>query len=353
MKVIVFYFGRKGGGVRFTQQILEEILKSGLGVDFVADSKARYLSSFPQQVLENENFKIIKMNFMSFKDFPTTMCWLKKQRALGVRIAINAMMSHRDYPFLLLLSLFSFSRIQVIHDFSRHKGDKYPLTKEIQFRAKHANIVWVLSENVRAKLQSFNENIFKLNFTSGNPMIQRNKPTKSILAIGRGKTYQGLERIPSIAALTSLDQVCWVVKGESGKIIFPENQTSVWIDFWINDHQIYDLMNSALFVLLPYYSASQSGIIQQCVTNGIPVVITPIPGLNEFITHQVNGFIAKSNSDSDLADACELAYDQIVNKGWTISSGKPHEYLITNDALNSIYRLANSSQHKTIFFDET
>jgi glycosyltransferase involved in cell wall biosynthesis len=351
--VIVFYFGRKGGGVRFTLQILEEILKSGLKVDFFVDSRARYLSSFPKEIMEHENFRIFKMNFMSVKDFHTTIRMLKKQKEFGVRVAINPMMSHRDYPFLLLLSLFRFSRIQVIHDSTRHKGDIYPLTREIRFRAKHATIVWVLSENVQTKIKSFNENILQLNFISGKPVIQRNKPTKSILAIGRGRAYQGLDRIPSIAALTSLNQVCWVTKGESRKKVFSENQTNVWIDFWIGDHQIYDLLNSALFVLLPYYSASQSGVIQQCVTNGIPVVIPPIPGLKEFITHQVNGFIAESNTNYALADACELAYDQIVNKGWTIPSGKTDELLITNNALDSICQLMSLDQHKTIFFDET
>lgn len=353
MKVIVFYFGRKGGGVRFTRQILEDILRSGLKVDFAVDSKSTYLPFFSKQILEHENFRVIKINFKSFKDIQTTFCWLKEQKAMGVRVAINTMMSHRDYPFLLLLTLFRFSKIQVIHDFIRHKGDIYPRTREIRFRIKYATIVWVLSENVLTKIKSFNEKIFKLNFISGNPIKECQRPTKSILAIGRGRAYQGLERIPSIAALASLDQVCWIVKSESRNKIFPKNQTNIWIDFWINDHQIYDLLNSALFVLLPYNSASQSGVMQQCITNRIPLVIPPIPGLKEFITHQVNGFIAESNTNSALADACKLAYDQIVNKGWTISSGKTQELLITNEALNSIYQLASSNQHKTIFFGET
>ena len=52
---------------------------------------------------------------------------------------------------------------------------------------------------------------------------------------------------------------------------------------------------------LPYHSASQSGIVQIAYSFNIPVVVTNVGGLPEYVEKGVSGEIVKVNDPAELA----------------------------------------------------
>lgn len=63
------------------------------------------------------------------------------------------------------------------------------------------------------------------------------------------------------------------------------------------------LFAAAECVVLPYRSATQSGVVQQAYGCGIPVIVTPVGALPEVVRHGITGWIARESSAAGLAGA--------------------------------------------------
>ncbi len=74
---------------------------------------------------------------------------------------------------------------------------------------------------------------------------------------------------------------------------------------YVPDSQVGDLLAEHHAVILPYRSASQSGIAPMALAAGRPVIATRVGGLHEVITDGVNGTLAEPGNTSSLADAIE------------------------------------------------
>lgn len=338
MNVLFFYLGRKGGGVRFARQIIEELIMYGDTVTVILDSKSSDFKNNLLQFRTDPKLTIFDYRFCSISSNIKLLKLINTKPKNFFQVSINSMMSHRDYFIWSALRIHRIPRVQVIHDSKRHEGDIYPITQEIRFRARTADVIWALSKNVQEQILPHNDKVFLLNFISEKKSINQNSNTSIVLSLGRDKRYQGLERIPNIANLSLLPDALWVSKGRFIRKALGDSQKVIQIDFWIEDFQILDLLNTALFVLLPYYSASQSGILQQCLVNNVPVVIPPIPGLVEFVKDGENGFISTANTDQALAIACNRAFNQLKDPGHKKSLVCYSEFLITTSARDSMHQ---------------
>lgn len=56
-------------------------------------------------------------------------------------------------------------------------------------------------------------------------------------------------------------------------------------------------------VVLPYQSATQSGVVQLAYSHGVPVIVTPVGGLPEMVRHGQTGWIASDTSSDGIAAA--------------------------------------------------
>lgn len=72
---------------------------------------------------------------------------------------------------------------------------------------------------------------------------------------------------------------------------------------FVPDSQVGTWFNAADIVVLPYRSASQSGIAQIALAFGKPMVVTPVGGLPEVVDHGITGTVSASASPGDLAGA--------------------------------------------------
>lgn len=74
---------------------------------------------------------------------------------------------------------------------------------------------------------------------------------------------------------------------------------------YVPDSQVADLLADHHAVILPYRSASQSGIAPVALRAGRPVIATRVGGLQEIVTDGVNGTLAEPGDPESLAGAIE------------------------------------------------
>ncbi|MGC8596141.1 MAG: glycosyltransferase [Candidatus Kryptoniota bacterium] len=82
----------------------------------------------------------------------------------------------------------------------------------------------------------------------------------------------------------------------------------ILIDKYVPNRDVALYFSAADLVVLPYVSATQSGIVQIAYNFGIPVIVTDVGGLSEVVTDGVSGYVVEPNSPITLADAIVKFY---------------------------------------------
>jgi glycosyltransferase involved in cell wall biosynthesis len=143
---------------------------------------------------------------------------------------------------------------------------------------------------------------------------------KLLLFFGFVRHYKGLDIL--LRALSKIRQklpdVQLVVVGEFyekreeyDKLIAGlDLQGAVTIrDDYCPNEQVGQYFAAADVVVLPYRSATQSGIIQIAYALGTPVITTDVGGLGEVVTDGMTGLIVAPENVDDLAEAVERFYE--------------------------------------------
>jgi len=80
-----------------------------------------------------------------------------------------------------------------------------------------------------------------------------------------------------------------------------QNQV-IWINKFLSHEELEKLMIMSDLLVLPYHSASQSGIISQSWQYNLPAIVNNVGGLSEYVDHKKSGYIINDNSISSLAN---------------------------------------------------
>ena len=86
------------------------------------------------------------------------------------------------------------------------------------------------------------------------------------------------------------------------------------VDEYIPNEQVAMYFQAANVVVLPYVSATQSGIVQIAFGLGVPVITTNVGGLPEAVDHGATGFIVDAESAEALADAITRYFESGVEE---------------------------------------
>jgi glycosyltransferase involved in cell wall biosynthesis len=92
------------------------------------------------------------------------------------------------------------------------------------------------------------------------------------------------------------------------------NQRILFLDKWLSDEELFQVIFASDVVVFPYLEASQSGLIPICRALKIPVVVTPVGGLPEQVIHGVTGLVADGLGSDDLA----RSLDNSISIKWNI-----------------------------------
>jgi len=80
-------------------------------------------------------------------------------------------------------------------------------------------------------------------------------------------------------------------------------------DRYVADEEVGDLVAAADCVVLPYRSATQSGVVLVAYAGGCPVISTAVGGLPEVVEDGVTGYLVRPEDPAALADAILKFYD--------------------------------------------
>ncbi len=132
------------------------------------------------------------------------------------------------------------------------------------------------------------------------------------LFFGRIVPYKGIDTLLKAFDLLRATFDCRLILAGEGDLApyadLLTNQPNVEIiNRWIPEDKISDLFARCDLVVLPYSSASQSGVIPIAAAFGIPVIATRTGGMVEQVEDGLSGWLVEAGDASALADAMRVA----------------------------------------------
>lgn len=148
--------------------------------------------------------------------------------------------------------------------------------------------------------------------------LKPNKPT--LLFYGFIKPYKGLDTLAEayeiLGSFTSSFNLIIAGAGSDPSLEYFKKKTEVVVlNRFLTDEEMMHLNRISDIVLLPYHSASQSGIVLTSFMFGNPIISTKVGALSETIKNEENGLLVNPNSPKEFADAIKrLVVDEKLYK---------------------------------------
>lgn len=138
--------------------------------------------------------------------------------------------------------------------------------------------------------------------------IPLNLKYTTFLFYGYIKPYKGLDLLKEadkiLSTYTTNYNIIIAGGGDDPSLqYFREKENSYILNRYISDNELIALNKLCSVVVLPYKSASQSGIVPTTFMLGKPIIATKVGALQEVIKDSYNGLLIEPNNPHDFADA--------------------------------------------------
>ena len=289
VKVLVFMLSRRGC-IPYAKAMVDFLV----GVDTKI-----YVSRFASEQLPKKNIKITtytnKVNFIwnTLVVLPFLFRRLIKDKKNNYNIIYFPVFHHWNLFLILFGKILGIKSIITIHDGILHEGENHWLHRWMQHWAmQFADHIIFLTEYVRHSVQrQLPSNVPTTvipHGPTGYDFVQRHSATLNIpaklLFFGRIVEYKGLDLLLSAVSFLPKHLVGnLTVAGMLVNYRFPanlDNRVQLQVGRQ-SEQQINQLLQSHDLLILPYRSATQSGIIPLGLSANIPMVITDVGGLKE------------------------------------------------------------------------
>jgi glycosyltransferase involved in cell wall biosynthesis len=203
----------------------------------------------------------------------------------------------------------------MVHDATPHFGDPTAILNPwIHIDIKRADLIFAFSQSVVRELVKQRippnriEKVFLPRTTKAPAEEKRPHSPLRALFLGRILPYKGLPLL--VEAIEKLrEQGVLIDLGVAGEgditAIRPRLAAlkAEVINQWMTRAQIQEILSRYDVVVLPYIEASQSGVITDAFSAGIPVIVTPVGALPEQVENGVTGLVT-SAIDSHAIGVC-------------------------------------------------
>ncbi len=150
--------------------------------------------------------------------------------------------------------------------------------------------------------------------TEARKLLDLERDEKIILFFGFVREYKGLKHLLRAMPVLkkTVDKIKLLVVGDFGsdKPEYMELISQLGLgkelgihDGYIPDHEVEKYFAASDLVVLPYESATQSGIVQIAYGFEKPVVVTEVGGLPDVVINGKTGYVVKSKNPEALAEA--------------------------------------------------
>lgn len=325
MRVLLWYWGRRGGGAQFalslarglaavpgTEVALSISREGDLARDFAAlglrcDAVPTYSSAL--------GFLLGTARVPGL-----TRRLIRQARAFRADLVLSAM-PHLWTPLAApALARAGFPYIPILHDAAPHPGDPalawdWRLRRELGAARGAVVLSAAVEQAIRAQAPGLPLFRQPLGAHLPGPVPLDIEPTHDFLFFGRIRAYKGLDLLRDAFTLLRRTHPAATLRvvGE-GDIARAapglEALPGVTLEpRWVADAEIPPLVATARALVLPYREASQSGVLPIALACGVPVVATPVGGLAEQVTDDDTGLLAEATTPEALAAAMARMLD--------------------------------------------
>lgn len=322
-RINVIYLGRRGGGVKLTGLILEQ-LNLGLPNQTATIHLRNNIQWGSTTCISGQARRVAWGDNSSLKSrvdyFSKLLIVLLRPDKLGFRkntLNIITLTSPYSFPLELILKLRGRKVVLLVHDIVKHPGDVWPPNLIIRIRNHLADAIIALSHSVGTQIRlSFPDmkiGIFqhpKFVYPIGKLPPEIDLLSGYVLFVGRLRPYKGLEKLISAGFIDSELRTKNVVIAGEGKI--PKKLPSNFVPLlrWLEDSEIASLIRNAEVIVFPYTEASQSGLIGTCIAFNKKVLVSNLSGLVEQVKGYPNGWICEDLSPMALSDKIVDVYSR-------------------------------------------
>lgn len=330
--ILVLHWGQTGAGPDFTWQITRELAAKDKPTVFAsvnanADNFNRYSDVLGEEHIWDVTTYRTRREVVTGlpRLFRTALHIRKLIQKYEISTVVSPMESIYQSLALYIWLPRKIRYVSLIHDAQNHPGDEH-LIKRIGhwFELKRADQIATLSNYVSQQLRDIGISPKRV-VTSRHPVMgdeiadrPKSQPIAPITIgfFGRLIEYKGLRLFCEVAELLNKKhpgKFVFEVYGDGplGYLAEEYPQSVKWHIGWISPEEVTSVIDGLDVLLMPYLEASQSGVFNQALGRGIPVVATPVGGLIEQVDAGENGLLADSCNVEHIADAVE----QLVDSG--------------------------------------
>jgi glycosyltransferase involved in cell wall biosynthesis len=215
--------------------------------------------------------------------------------------------------------------VYTVHDPCPHSGEGHFTAKFIRTlisKRKRAKIILLSKYSKIDFLNRFPEipirNVYTIPLGAHEWMVKypvkTDKIKNSVLFFGRISPYKGIEYLLKAAQYLLKENIdIQITIAGNGRFNFPieeynKNNHIKFLNQYISNHDLAELINMHEVVVCPYTDATQSGVIQTAFAFNKPVIATNVGALTEIIENGVNGIIVQPSNIKELALAIKSIF---------------------------------------------
>jgi glycosyltransferase involved in cell wall biosynthesis len=333
-RVLIWYWGRRGGGAQFTRRFLATLKREkpelSLGLSLADDMEGLErvpldgIAFHPVTLRARQHLFLLRF----WAILKSILCFLiqTQRRYDTIIITMNFMLA---WPLVYFFEYVTGSRVVfVVHDATPHPGDvarRWQLfTQAALLRVSDAILCLSNSvcdallvqkkfrdhEIIVRRLDTFTDDAF----FAFQKTQQLNFPVRFLFA-GRIVAYKGLDRLAEACKLMPSEGWTLTVAGDGPEA---EATRSLFSDIpqvelhmrWLSEVDMFELFETHDVLVCPYSEASQSGVIVDALQFGLRILVTPVGGLHEQIEGLQHSRVAQSMNAEDFAAAMRIFLDE-------------------------------------------
>lgn len=327
-RTLFIHWGQTGGGPRVLEEMSREFARRYPGEAAVSyNSRAENAATMEGLALPSLPVTTFRSQLGVVLNLPKMVVNSWRVRRFVMRHDIRTVVCTMEsiYQSLLVPMLIPRDRRYVfaVHDATLHPGDEH-IVKRLNRRAElrraddivtfSSAVADVMRTTAPATVRRVVASVLPASDVRGHQVTERTLPTGRPVVVGffgRLVKYKGLDLFVEAAAILAArvpDVVLRVVgNGEYGVTVSQEDTSGAvaWDIRWIPEEEVVPVIGTFDVLALPYIEASQSGVLAQALSLGLPSVATPVGGLAEQVTSTGAGIVCDEVTAQSFAEAVE------------------------------------------------
>ncbi|MEE8429175.1 MAG: glycosyltransferase family 4 protein [Gammaproteobacteria bacterium] len=319
--VLFLYWGRKGGGVHYTAELLES--------DFSARNIRVFssLSSSGDMRKFRRHCDLWQITYSGKLSFVLSSCllpfylirlllFIRRNNIQVVYVPMRHVWSPAINSFLHLCGV---PVIHCVHDARPHPGDPNILWNFfLRWELRFSTAVVVLSNSVRQLLEERCGDMLrrKTIHLSTLPVFRGPRgeagnaaspprSTTNFVFFGRIAPYKGLDILVRAFSSLPYEQARLTIVGTG--TLSDDLRSAIESDdrihcrlAWLDESEISAILRAQDIMVLPYTEASQSGAVMSAFGAGLPVIASSVGGLAEQVRENVTGLVLDEPTSENL-----------------------------------------------------